>query len=386
MPRRVRNPLFVALALILALTASYRLIALRLGSGDSYPPYSTMRYDPLGSALLFDALSRIDGIEVARNFVPPTQMIGGSDSTIIFLGSWGRWGWQPNSDAMHLQYARDGARVIIGFRHEEPSDTPVFHRLHSDTPSQDTRPYYRSILEVGTVYATKNERRTSWAIPADPYRNADSIPCYTALTFESFTADWTVLYRRDGKPVVLERRYGKGSVVLCAPAFLFTNESLNKQPHAEFLATLIGPTRQVIFDEYHFGVTHTENIAMIALRHGLGFPALGLVALALLFIWRNATSLVPRITGHTADYTAAGFDTAEGIVSLLRKNIAIGGLPAAIDAEWKTAAPRHRKVEIDRYDWQKIRLAKSADDIVKNYNQAGGTPAERKAHPWKKKD
>ena len=70
----LKRPLLtIALALVLAGAFCFglaRLFALRYQAGEVYPPYSTLRADPLGAKAIHDALRELPGVEVRRNFLP----------------------------------------------------------------------------------------------------------------------------------------------------------------------------------------------------------------------------------------------------------------------------------------------------------------------------
>ncbi len=67
----LRKPL-LSLLLALVLGAAFvvglaQLFVLRYEVGDVYPPYSTLRADPLGTKALVDALGVLPHVEVRRN-------------------------------------------------------------------------------------------------------------------------------------------------------------------------------------------------------------------------------------------------------------------------------------------------------------------------------
>ena len=73
-PRPHRALPLAALALAAALLAFavgvVHLFQLRFSVGDVYPPYSTLRADPLGAEVFFDALAGQPGLGVERNLRP----------------------------------------------------------------------------------------------------------------------------------------------------------------------------------------------------------------------------------------------------------------------------------------------------------------------------
>ena len=74
MPARAKmtRTLFLLL-LALFVTGLYQLMALRFDSGDIYPPYSTLRSDPLGTKILYSTLNRDP--RIAENLDHTTAVI-----------------------------------------------------------------------------------------------------------------------------------------------------------------------------------------------------------------------------------------------------------------------------------------------------------------------
>lgn len=64
---------------------------------------------------------------------------------------------------------------------------------------------------------------------------------------------WRVIYARGAEAVLIERAYGRGSVVVATDTFFASNEALRDERQSGLLAWLIGPSRRVIFDETHLG-------------------------------------------------------------------------------------------------------------------------------------
>ena len=69
MLRKPLLTLFCALALAAAFFYGVtRLFVLRYEKGDVYPPYSSLRADPLGVKGIYEALDGLSGVEASRNF------------------------------------------------------------------------------------------------------------------------------------------------------------------------------------------------------------------------------------------------------------------------------------------------------------------------------
>src|SRR5687767_6849307 len=69
MKRRFSLWLLLVLLFVFGLGVTW-LFDLRLSGGDIYPPYSTLRADPLGTRALHDALQRLPEVEVERSLKP----------------------------------------------------------------------------------------------------------------------------------------------------------------------------------------------------------------------------------------------------------------------------------------------------------------------------
>ena len=142
----------------------------------------------------------------------------------------------------------------------------------------------------------------------------------TALVFTNVSSAWTVLYRTPEGPVVVERRWGAGSIVCVADSYLFSNESLWRACPAEWLAWTVGSNRLVVFDETHHGIERTTT--MMTLAHDLGLTGffLALAVVALLLLWQQALPLVAP-TALAPDAPLVGQGAHAGLVRLLRRSL-----------------------------------------------------------------
>jgi hypothetical protein len=91
----------------------------RVEKGDQFPPYSSWRADPGGSAALYDALPAV-GVEVRRLTRVDYDLRAGlpepSQGAVLRLGQRPTWGG-PSSDLRGLlEFARDGGLVLVAYR------------------------------------------------------------------------------------------------------------------------------------------------------------------------------------------------------------------------------------------------------------------------------
>jgi hypothetical protein len=91
------------------------LFALRFQEGDVYPPYSSLRADPLGTKGFHDALDELPQLDVQRNYRAIRRLRLPSPPTLVYAGvpSHAMWGAGELRDVEGL--LTDGARVVIAF-------------------------------------------------------------------------------------------------------------------------------------------------------------------------------------------------------------------------------------------------------------------------------
>src|SRR5262245_62292683 len=63
------------------------LFDLRYDVGDVYPPYSSLRSDPLGTMALYEALAKLPGLEVQRDFSTTNVLPPGTATTYLHVAS-----------------------------------------------------------------------------------------------------------------------------------------------------------------------------------------------------------------------------------------------------------------------------------------------------------
>ena len=181
----------------------------------------------------------------------------------------------------------------------------------------------------------------------------DEITCTTGLYFEVHDEAWRVIYdglslSKQGEPLLIERDFGTGSIVLCADSYLFSNEAMLDERHPALLAWLAAPVRphledaagpaELIFDETHLGIIQREGVMSLARKYRLYGVMAGILVLAGLFVWKNGVPFVPPHADELpalAGGLAAGKAAAAGLENLLRRSIGRGNLLAVCLEEWR---------------------------------------------------
>jgi hypothetical protein len=379
-----RTPLILAgvcaVAFVLGIV---QLFHLRFEQGDVYRPYSSLRADPLGAMALYESLERMPGVTVRRDFSAHNQLPESQHATYLHLaGDPDEWHWMPESEVAELEgFLLRGGRLVItcqpestgessGSRSRFSNDTnaPVGKPRH-DRPNppagEPFKPRDRSERKAKqddpfARLANLNER---WGFSVDYERlprdedgqpqpvkaaNRSALPLPSSLEWHSATlftpisTNWQVVYARGTNAVVMERRFGAGSVAVASDSFFVSNEALLRDRHADLLAWLVGPNRLVVFDEAHLGVVEEPGVATLMRRYRLHGVVGGLALLMGLFVWKNSFSLVPPPPRASANGIVAGREAATGFVNLLRRSIPAGEILKVCHEQWeKSAAARH---------------------------------------------
>jgi hypothetical protein len=134
---------------------------------------------------------------------------------------------------------------------------------------------------------------------------------------------------------------GKGTIVLCSDSSFASNLALLRERRTELLAWLLDGKKNVIFDETHLGVSESPGVAALARRYRLQGFAAGILALALLFLWKNAFPF-PRPSRAAAGESAVirGRRAFEGLAAVLSRNVSPSRLLETCAAEWRKTLPR----------------------------------------------
>ncbi|MFO7871114.1 MAG: DUF4350 domain-containing protein [Kiritimatiellia bacterium] len=353
-------------AVVLALGVTHVFI-LRFRAGDIYPPYSSLRADPLGAEVLYESLKPCGVEEVRRNYDADPAASLDSEAALFQLGMNTRWYYRADRDyKLDLcGFAARGGRLVVTFL---PENDPVSGTRRNnekangssgekeDETAEDCacgpcgtcgpRPSGPvKYLNVGFNSLTSSRGQN--ALLSEEYLDFPlprTLSCHSSLCFTNLTDRWRAVYRVNGRPVMIENSTGPGSIVLSTLSYPLSNEAMKDERRPVLLAWLVGAKTRVVFDESVHGVRESPTVATLVRRHRLYWLVTGLALLALLFVWRNAVSLVPADpeTGpRAARGPAPGKDSTSGLINLLERNIPPHSVIRTCAAEWnRTSASR----------------------------------------------
>lgn len=367
-----------------------RLMSLRFESGDIYPAYSSLRSDPLGTRALFDSLDKLNLSTIRRHYLPLSQLKFKEPTTFLYLGSDylnSKFVGRDFSDAVD-RMTDAGGRLVMAFRplrgrdgktkstgdsrncqeEDKQRDDCESEQVGAQASADETNdggrvskpPEGKQVVDQPDDCITPDCRSVSvedyWGVSFEynrpeqnrnhalvvPGKDAADLPpeisWHTDLVFELSESSWKVIYRRDGYPVIIERPFKLGSIVLVADSYLFSNEALRAERHAGLLARIIGSNSRIVFDEGHFGIYKVPGIAELIRTHGLHWFFGGIALIFALFVWRNSSHFVPPVEDMIDEAPTDGTqgrDIFQGLTSLLRRNIPAKDILMVCLSEWK---------------------------------------------------
>lgn len=377
-------------------------MGLRAGKGDIYPPYSASRHDPLGGSGLLDAYERLPGVSAVQNQTSLMSIDGlGENDALFLLGlpSSSFDGIRVPDQSPVLQAVRDrGTRLVITLHPDSffGSDL-VLEDGNDDTDGEDWLEKRRRLREerekkkkggpgVETDQKKKKEeskekesedeepkkesplgpklgQRFHLALKPEKGANMPAggwkaepgstiqdqpvppLPAWRSpWRFEPAGDDgkeWKTVAAVEKKPVIVERRFGKGSIVMTTDSYFASNEALRQGGDGVLLLWLAGGKTRILFDETLHGSEQKLGVVKMLRQYRLHGVLIGILFFLVLWAWRSASSLAPGNEdlekGLVGEGRVSGEDTQSGFVRLLRRNILGKELIAQCLQTWRTS-------------------------------------------------
>ena len=351
------------------------LFSLRFAAGDVYPPYSSLRGDPLGCKVYFESLDQLAGNRVRRHQQPIEKLPEQGGAALFVFGlAWSEMGAEPGEFQALETFVRNGGRLVVtlfpelakprSFVAGQGTNFPVFKNPFQDDELRRHSINLREEWGFGLEHVPIPRERLSFlpisATRIEPAPLPSQISWHSSLVFTNLDSSWTVLYARDSNPVLIEKSHGAGSIVLATDSFYVSNEAMRTERSPELLAWLAGTKPEIIFDETHLGVMERSGVAVLARRYKLHGTAVALLVLALLFLLKNSMSFVPRSRAASDASPVLGRESAAGFQNLLRRSIAPRELLQTSLDEWHKASSQDGRQSASRRE--RIRA------VVEDYN------------------
>lgn len=356
----LKRALTIAVLLCVLIYGVVHLFLLRFETGDVYPQYSSLRADPIGAKAFYDALADLPLLTVRRNYRPIEKLRPSEPATLLYAGTSHYASWR--ADELHAVEAlsKEGARVVITFLPVARGPTKAEQERFAEQERQHTKERKgKKEDEAGDApllsFSAVAERwgfsfgylegeptfRSSARLRDKPSQLEPEISWHSCLHFAVENSDWKTIYSSEDQPAIIERVFGKGSIVLCADSYFLSNEAVRKERRPQLLTWLIGPSHLIVFDEESHGVREESGIVSLVRKYRLQGLVAGLIALAGLFVWKNAVPLVPPAEdAETTGAIVAGKHAEEGFVNLLRRSIEPSEIVQVCADEWKRSFDR----------------------------------------------
>jgi hypothetical protein len=409
-----------------------KLFLLRFEAGDVYPAYSSLRSDPLGSRAFYRSLENINAALVSRNYLTLQNFKFKERTSLFYVGISAIDSESVSSEWLNVfeRLTNTGGRLLLSFLPVEkkpadwrmskcfaptekvkdkekaqpndgPNDSENLSEQHaaedaSNTSNNDdnkpqTAPDRHDPENPGNCVSLKEQWGLTLAFADTPSDTAvnrsddlsqthikglpESISWHTALYFDELEDIWRVIYAADGRPVIIERPYGKGSLVLGADSFFLSNEALRSERHPELLAWMIGESSHVVFDETHFGIFKHPGVLSLIKNYRFHWFIFGVAILALLFIWKNSVYFVPPLKSGSSqkgkDFVSDR-ESTQGLISLLRRNIPKRQLLQTCVREWERSIQPEKRFRNDKLKQIKSVLQKIETQSPKSIDPVVG--------------
>lgn len=386
------------------------LFELRFQAGDVYPPYSSLRADPLGAMALYESLEKIPGMTVRRDYSDSNHLPEERQTVYLHLaGDPNEWDWLPPEMYRDIQgFLSRGGRLAITFFPEAEAEILDFNndtnrpesekarqqrmtppkrekKKEDDSDQEESFVSLEKEWNLGTDIL-KLDQDGDHYLPATVFKKTDlplpeTLQWHSGIVFKTPGQAWQVIYARGTNAVVIERKFGAGSVVMATDSYFVSNEAMEKDRHADLLAWFVGGNKNVVFDEAHLGIVETSGVAALMRKYRLEGLAGGLILLAGLFIWKNSVSLVPTLSEGNREEFVTGKDSASGFVNLLRRSIAPRNILATCFAEWKKTVAFVGKNSISRFQQAEATFvadtSSTSSNPIETYNKISETLGPR---------
>jgi hypothetical protein len=258
-------------------------------SGTVYADYSSERTDRMGTAALYEALSRTLP-HVSRNEIP-LQSLTAKDSELLILGL-SPTALDPDFIDAIEAFAKSGNRVVVAL---------------------DGGGYLFDLAKINKPLWSK------WHI-----RIVDDRP-------KVLRPQETLRFEPAGKIL----QFGTGTVVLIGSSWPFTNGALREDRNMSVLTSAIGTPSRILFDETHLGSVEPGSVMGLMRRFRLQGALAAAIVCALLFIWQSSSPFPPERARAESDTHLAAASARQGLLNLLAHHIPTNRLVSACVTEWR---------------------------------------------------
>ena len=393
MPASRKNKV-LAYSLVLATIGTFVVVALqtfevRLETQEGYPVASSFRADARGGRALYESLHRVPGVQTAR-FLRTFSNLPPADSRSLIIA-----GINPQANILRVQdrkslsaWAEAGGTLIVTLASEDrnsgkagsPDYELVVPQKEERPPSPNakssppTEEFWIETLQGAGVHVFRHvDTSARHHFVSNVFATSGS--WLGPLYFRDLQPPWRVVAEADHLPVIIQRSFGRGNIILIADSYLLSNGSLAGDRETGFLGWLFRKSTTVLFDESHFGFMENPGVVSLARRYGLESAFFVLLILALFFVWASRYSLVPKSASRSSESLIVPGQGGETIfVNLLRRSLPTKDLLSTCAELWRKGmhdAGKTRKLD------QLLPTLDPRSSAVARYNQLSQRLNER---------
>lgn len=311
------------------------MLNLRLSGGDTYPPYSSLRADPLGTRALYKALGKLNGVSATRH-IRNIQFLKTDDQTaVLFLGLNPRelkFHEEGNEREIMERWLEQGCHIIIALSATPEDYEDRMEKRRKKNPSKkDSSKEKKESSEPEDIFGLTALREPS---------NQTKLPQVAQGSFEGLPipvwhgshvlqvqpdSGWSVLASAANQPTIARLLRGKGSILVLTDSYPFSNEAQTNNRHTPFLLSLLGDRTRIVFDESHLGVLNEPGLMNLVRQYHLHGIVAGGLLLFVVLLWQGSGSLIPvdsnRDMGSDTRGVVGGRDSSDGLVALLETGL-----------------------------------------------------------------
>lgn len=379
----------------------FGILEKRFAEGGLYPHYASFRSDPMGTSAFYQSLAKMEGFSVSRNLENLNTLKGlDSDTAILLLGlpRDSLESLRAPEDSAVMNAVENGARLVITMnpelvpemfkadhsgevdewierrkrlREEKTGDDEESKESDSeestaeeDDENTDKNTEEEEELEkemervLGSLFTSRlgfklaplegfERPENGWETEAGDGLEGSTVPreipeWMSQYRFTTKDTAWTPAVLVGDGPVVIERPFGRGSIVIASDSYFVSNESLHRRAYPEFLLWLLGDKNKAVFDETIHGTQKSGGAMTLIRRYRAHGVFLGLFVFLVLWAWRSSSALVPGSDDGdrgivTTGGAVIGEETASGLVRLLRRSVPPGVLLRQCVEVWRNS-------------------------------------------------
>jgi hypothetical protein len=330
---------YILIGLMAALFAfvGVQMFKVRSEVNGVYPEYSSFRADPKGYRVLFETLSKLGPIPVQR-FEEPLTELPSAPGKILVLAGIHPSGFSTDETNLLDEWMKKGGTLLIAFT--SPQIEQNEKGPQAGPGQQENRPVRDDVGKSETWGFKIFWTRLPMVTELQSNLFADQFSWAGHLYIQPTKSDWEVMAKVRDLPVVLQRNFGAGKLVLLADSYPLSNVALAAHRNAALVSWLFPQHSTVVFDESHFGIVNHPGIIGLARRYGLDGAFVAILGLAVLYLWASRYTLKPmRRRRADSEPAVPGIGGNEIFTNLLRRTLPAKDLCATCLQVWKQKGP-----------------------------------------------